>query len=324
MQSKSTRGVQQDDVWGAADALVAEGLRPTIERVRQKIGRGSPNTVSPMLEVWFAGLGKRLGMTSTHTGEGQMPAAAAQALTKLWNTALLAANMEAETALTLEKHALATDRYSLSERESNLVLQEQAFTQRQGVLDELLRIAREQTSEAEGRLEAIHEQLGQRDSEVAELRSVLASSHEQLQATRNRSDEQVRRHTEERGQWEARAVANERRLLAEIDRERQTAKQANAALAEATNLVKTTRANLELSIGTLTQRLQASEVEHSASRQALASTEQRCTELAGLLQGQRTINASTLEQLNQTLTAMVRKSAPPKRKTVATGRDAGK
>ena len=42
------RGIQEDDVWGAADALLAEGLRPTIERVRQKIGRGSPNTVSPL------------------------------------------------------------------------------------------------------------------------------------------------------------------------------------------------------------------------------------------------------------------------------------
>jgi len=57
MQTKSTRGVQQDDVWAAADALIAEGLRPTIERVRQKLGRGSPNTVSPMLEAWFATLG---------------------------------------------------------------------------------------------------------------------------------------------------------------------------------------------------------------------------------------------------------------------------
>ena len=47
MQSKSTRGVQQEDVWVAADALIEEGLRPTIERVRQKMGRGSPNTVSP-------------------------------------------------------------------------------------------------------------------------------------------------------------------------------------------------------------------------------------------------------------------------------------
>jgi hypothetical protein len=34
MQSKSTRGVQQADVDAAADALFAEHLRPTVERVR--------------------------------------------------------------------------------------------------------------------------------------------------------------------------------------------------------------------------------------------------------------------------------------------------
>ena len=89
MQSKSTRGVQQEDVWGAADALIAEGLRPTIERVRQKMGRGSPNTVSPMLEAWFATLGSRLGVVvDTKEGAGKMPAALQQAMSKLWDTAL--------------------------------------------------------------------------------------------------------------------------------------------------------------------------------------------------------------------------------------------
>ena len=34
------RGIQESDVFGAADALLAEGKRPTIERVRLKIGRG--------------------------------------------------------------------------------------------------------------------------------------------------------------------------------------------------------------------------------------------------------------------------------------------
>jgi hypothetical protein len=42
------RGITENDVWTASDALLLEGARPTIERVRQKIGRGSPNTVSPV------------------------------------------------------------------------------------------------------------------------------------------------------------------------------------------------------------------------------------------------------------------------------------
>ena len=61
MQQRLTRGIQYEDVASAADALLHQGMRPTIERIRLHIGRGSPNTVSPMLEQWFSGLGKRLG-----------------------------------------------------------------------------------------------------------------------------------------------------------------------------------------------------------------------------------------------------------------------
>ena len=54
------RGITETDVWTASDALLLEGARPTIERVRQKIGRGSPNTVSPYLDTWFKSLGARI------------------------------------------------------------------------------------------------------------------------------------------------------------------------------------------------------------------------------------------------------------------------
>ena len=65
---RSPRAIQRDDVWAAADALLLEGKRPTIERVRQKIGRGSPNTVSPMLEEWFATLGPRMAQLKAGGG----------------------------------------------------------------------------------------------------------------------------------------------------------------------------------------------------------------------------------------------------------------
>ncbi|MDM0084585.1 DNA-binding protein [Variovorax sp. J31P179] len=44
------RGIQEAQVWEAADALVHEGLRPTIERVRQKIGSGSVGRQHSLLE----------------------------------------------------------------------------------------------------------------------------------------------------------------------------------------------------------------------------------------------------------------------------------
>ena len=55
-----SRGITSSDVDRAADALLREGQRPTIEKVRAKIGRGSPNTINPLLDQWWSRLAGRL------------------------------------------------------------------------------------------------------------------------------------------------------------------------------------------------------------------------------------------------------------------------
>jgi hypothetical protein len=59
LTSRSPR-ISPADVFQAADALLIEGYKPTIDRVRMRIGRGSPNTIQDHLEVWWAHLGSRL------------------------------------------------------------------------------------------------------------------------------------------------------------------------------------------------------------------------------------------------------------------------
>ncbi len=54
------RGITESDVHAAADALVAGGERPTVERIRVHLGTGSPNTVVRWLETWWRKLGGRL------------------------------------------------------------------------------------------------------------------------------------------------------------------------------------------------------------------------------------------------------------------------
>ena len=43
--------VTQDAVFSAADALVAQNIKPTLEAIRSEIG-GSYNTLSPLLKAW--------------------------------------------------------------------------------------------------------------------------------------------------------------------------------------------------------------------------------------------------------------------------------
>lgn len=54
------KDISETDVHQAADALVAQGERPTIERIRAHLGTGSPNTVTRWLETWWQRLDERL------------------------------------------------------------------------------------------------------------------------------------------------------------------------------------------------------------------------------------------------------------------------
>jgi hypothetical protein len=81
------RGITETDVFTACDALLLAGERPTIERVRQKIGRGSPNTVSPMLDAWFKGLGRRLQDPGAFATASDVPNPVLQAAQHFWEVA---------------------------------------------------------------------------------------------------------------------------------------------------------------------------------------------------------------------------------------------
>lgn len=67
---RGPRGVQAEEGAQAADALLAQGLKLTIERMRQALGDGSPNTISPLLDQWFSGLASRVaGVPATDTND---------------------------------------------------------------------------------------------------------------------------------------------------------------------------------------------------------------------------------------------------------------
>src|SRR3990167_6235798 len=112
MQMKSsrvTRGVQPDEVCAAADAVLAQGERPTIERVREHLGRGSPNTVAPMLDAWYASLAKRLDANSGEEGageQGELPAPVLRAAKALWGRAQQHAQEQAAQSVQVDRDAL--------------------------------------------------------------------------------------------------------------------------------------------------------------------------------------------------------------------------
>src|SRR6202142_4457303 len=108
---KRRRGVTAADVERAADALFRAGERPTIERVREKIGRGSPNTINPLLDVWWKRLAARLeaGPAALH----RLPETVAHVAEALWMQALDEARRRADQELNRAERLAADQQQNL-------------------------------------------------------------------------------------------------------------------------------------------------------------------------------------------------------------------
>ena len=278
MQSKSTRGVQQEEVWAAADALIAAGARPTIERVRLKIGRGSPNTVSPMLESWFATLAPRLGVAASgaQAAEDGAPKELRQALDGVWAATVAAARDKADRAFAPERDRLAQHGLKLDIARQELLQREVALTERGTALEHALELAKSQLRDQAAQLERAG-----RDLEQA--RSSLATLVQERDADRRQFDEQLRALAEERQRIEQRASANERRLLEDVDRARQKAKQSARALEDAVQKHSTEKQALERASTALGNRVHQGQVEAATLKERLKGAEHRATGLESAL-----------------------------------------
>jgi hypothetical protein len=124
------RGITQSDVSHAADSLLRSGVRPTIDKVRAKIGRGSPNTINPMLDAWWRTLSVRLdsGPAALH----RLPETVAHVAEALWMQALEEGRRRAQ-------QELKTSANLSNQLQQNLEVRSHVLTLREGELDSRLR-----------------------------------------------------------------------------------------------------------------------------------------------------------------------------------------
>ncbi|MBT2326982.1 DNA-binding protein [Variovorax paradoxus] len=194
------RGIQEADVFAAADALLAEAKRPTIERVRLKIGRGSPNTVSPMLERWFATLGERLVGFSSHRPAGNdpdgMPVGIRNAAKLLWETARREAEEVQRGELASALSELQAGEETLAEAQAMLAQREEAFTQARVSLDAALASSQQarETLERQLREHAIEAQRVRAglEDEIGRLTALLsraAETQERMAASKRKQNQ---------------------------------------------------------------------------------------------------------------------------------------
>ena len=305
MQVKITRGVQDEDVWAAADQLIGEGLRPTIERVRLKMGRGSPNTVSPMLDAWFASLGARLGVgNDAQPTASDLPTAVRQAASKLWETALLEAKAVADQQLMESRLTLDSDRASLERREFDLAQCETSFVERQNTLDALLQLARVQIADLTMRLEQSEMRADRREIEIEALHQKLNHLDAQRMTDQRSAREQFQNHAQERQRLEEHAIITERRWMTELDRERQETKRLILKLEQSELRVQTVGIQFQAQVQVQAQKQVDADQALQTERQASLAIHQRASELQKLLNDQVKKNETTFAQMNQLLTAV--------------------
>jgi chromosome segregation ATPase len=74
------------DVQRAADALLRQGRKPSVAAIREQLGGGSPNTITPLLAKYWEKLGSRLGEGPESLE--RVPEALARVTELMWRRAL--------------------------------------------------------------------------------------------------------------------------------------------------------------------------------------------------------------------------------------------
>lgn len=297
MQVKSSRGVQQDEVWAVADSLIAEGQRPTIERVRQKLGRGSPNTVSPMLEAWFGTLGKRLGVLEPTNDLKGIPTIISQSISKIWEAALQEAHIEVSQKVAIVNEDIAQVRADLNKRDAKLEQRELVVNEREEASNQALELANRQFSELNTRYSELQTLLKEREREISELCGELSILRSCRQSDIHKHEEAVKLLNIERQKLEEHNDLNHRRLLQDLDRSRQEVKLSKSAFDESERRLKDARKDFDVVNFELSDKLKQSQIEVAKLNQALSAANERSMELRGLLNEQQISNSSSLKEL---------------------------
>ncbi|CAM4015517.1 DNA-binding protein [Bordetella muralis] len=300
-------GVQEADVWAAADALLQSGEQPTIERVRLHLGRGSPNTVGPHLKTWFRGLGERLG--AGHSGMNGVPDAVTRAVNHVWETALAAARDEWSAVSTRERAELAKAKEALQIDHTALQQIRERLQTREADLQASAQAAYAQASAAETRLQAAEQQVNEATQASKALDAELVRTREQIAALQQALHQAQTSHQEALAAAEARHATHEGRWLSEIDEQRQALKKARDELsAQRKSAARDNAQQAEAAAGArqeaqkLKEALAAVQAEHARLNVQL-ETDRESARLAqaGLLQRQADLE-SRLQELRAQIT----------------------
>ena len=274
-----SRGVQRQDVWEAADAVLLQGGKPTIERVRQHLGSGSPNTVGPHLEQWFKHLGKRIQDPVAFTAPHGVPDPVLQVAQHLWQTALAQTRSDFEDRL--QKGLKEAENAVEAEKERA----ELAFVTADEAISKATRLG-EALDEMGPLFSQAREDLAAQQARLDEVRGAWALANEQLKKEREEMAMDVAEIKQQLLSAVDRADAADRRVALELDRER------------------TARARAERQMEALQKSLSVSQAAALAASEHLRQTQQAQSEREDSLKVHLATKVKELNEERQRLTEL--------------------
>jgi hypothetical protein len=173
----SRGGVTYGDVAQAADALFRARERPTVEKIRAKIGGGSPNTIGPLLDQWWCTAAERLeaGPAAFH----RLPEGVAHICEALWLQALEEGRRHAAHEQQTAGRKLATDQQQIE-------LRSHVLTLREGELESRLRDRERDKAALEEQLKVLTPLLRHEQATREAQAQRIAELETQLEAHRRR------------------------------------------------------------------------------------------------------------------------------------------
>ena len=217
------RGITESDVHTAADALVANGERPTVERIRAHLGTGSPNTVTRWLDTWWKKLGIRLQPKRPDLKDA--PAVLAELAGQWWALALQHARESALEELANARQSLAVEYEELRMQQQNFADEGSALHAKATASAQSERLALTQVAELRQLVDQLQSQL----AESARQRASTDQRLEQVESARRAMEARLQELQElarsERDSLIEHARSVENRAAREVDQARQQAKE---------------------------------------------------------------------------------------------------
>lgn len=212
--------IKEEEVHTIADQLLLEGHRPSVERIRVQLGRGSPNTIALFLDRWWSKLGARL-RDLPGSELPPVPAEVASAMHALWTQAIDHARALLHETLAQQSAELTHQREHLQVRAAELLRERAELAREREALHHTVHMAQSQLEAANERTRADTARIAELENERTRAQALHEQEQREHNALRERFEAALKVHQADVRALNERMEAAERHWVREVDQARQ-------------------------------------------------------------------------------------------------------